>query len=76
MEFEGSLPCSQEPVIVPVLSQLNPAYILPLYFCEIRFNILPSSPRLVVVSFLKVFLPTRLNVTAMHAVALLISPLI
>jgi hypothetical protein len=76
MELEGSLPCSQEPAIIPVLSQMNPVHTLPLYFCKISFNILPSSPRLVVVTLLKVSSPKRLNFAAMHATTLLISPLI
>jgi hypothetical protein len=41
MELEGSLPCSQEnPLLVPVLSQLELVHITPSYLSEIRFNII------------------------------------
>jgi hypothetical protein len=39
MTYEGSLPCLQEPAIEPVLSQINPVRILPLFFFKMNFNI-------------------------------------
>ena len=45
MEPEGSLPHSQVPVPVPILSQLDPFHTLTSYFLKIHFNIiLPSTP--------------------------------
>jgi hypothetical protein len=35
MESEGLLPCSQNPPLFPILSQMNPVYILPSYFFKI-----------------------------------------
>jgi hypothetical protein len=40
MELEGvSLSCSQEPPLIPVLSQMNPVHIVTLYSSKILFNI-------------------------------------
>jgi hypothetical protein len=39
MQPVGSLPCSQEPSTVPVLSQMNPNYTIPSYLSNIHFNI-------------------------------------
>jgi hypothetical protein len=39
MEPEGSLPCSQQPPLVPILSQINPIHIMPSYLSKIHFNI-------------------------------------
>jgi hypothetical protein len=40
MEPEGSLPHSQEPAIVPVLSQINPVHAHLSYFLNIYFDII------------------------------------
>jgi hypothetical protein len=35
------------PPVVPILSQMNPVYTVPLYLFEIRYNtLLPSTPKL------------------------------
>jgi hypothetical protein len=39
MEPEGSLPCSQDPPLVPILSQINPIHTIPSYLSKIHFNI-------------------------------------
>jgi hypothetical protein len=39
MEPEGPLPCSQEPLLVPILSQINPIHPIPSYLSKIHFNI-------------------------------------
>jgi hypothetical protein len=39
MEPEGSLPCSQDPQLVPILSQINPIHAMPSYLSKIHFNI-------------------------------------
>jgi hypothetical protein len=38
MEPEGSLSCSQEPPLVPILSQINPIHTIPSYLSKIQFN--------------------------------------
>jgi hypothetical protein len=45
METKGSLPSSQEPPLVPILSQIIPVHTTPSYFSKIHFNIthLPTS---------------------------------
>jgi hypothetical protein len=40
MEPEGSLPCSQQPPLVPVLSQMNLLHTTPSHFLKIHFNII------------------------------------
>jgi hypothetical protein len=46
MEIEGSLPCSQKPAMVPILSQMHPVHTFPPYFPKIHFNIIfPSMPK-------------------------------
>jgi hypothetical protein len=43
MEPEGSLPCSQEPTLVPIMSQLNPFPTMQLYILTVHPNIdIPS----------------------------------
>jgi len=45
MEPEDSLPWSQSPPLVPILSQMNPVQTLPHYFPKIRSNIIfPTTP--------------------------------
>jgi hypothetical protein len=46
MEPECSLPCSQNPPLVSVLSQINPVHTTPSYLSKIHFNIIhkPSFP--------------------------------
>jgi hypothetical protein len=45
MEHEGSLPCSQNPPLVPTLSQMNQVHTFQLYFPTIYSSIiLPSMP--------------------------------
>jgi hypothetical protein len=39
MDPEGSLPCSQEPSTVPILSQINPVHTIPSYLSRIHLNI-------------------------------------
>jgi hypothetical protein len=39
MEPEGSSPCSQEPSLVPILSQINPIHTIPSYLSQIHFHI-------------------------------------
>jgi len=41
MEPEGLLLCSQEPVLVPVLSQINPIHTFLPYISMIHHNIIP-----------------------------------
>jgi hypothetical protein len=36
IEFMGSLPCSQNPSLIPILSQMNPGHTLPSYLCNIN----------------------------------------
>jgi hypothetical protein len=43
MEPGGSLPCSQEPAIVSILSQMNSVHIVTTYFFKIHVYINPSS---------------------------------
>jgi len=46
METKFSLPCSQEPTLVHVLSQMNVIHILAHYLINSQFNItLPSTSR-------------------------------
>jgi hypothetical protein len=45
MEPEGSLPCSQDPPLVPVLSQIRRSHTTPSYLSKIHFNII-LPPRL------------------------------
>jgi hypothetical protein len=40
MEAEGSLPCLKEPLLLPILSQINLVCITPYYFPKVRFNII------------------------------------
>jgi len=40
MESKGSLRWSQEPLLAPVPTQINPAHALSLYFIKINFNII------------------------------------
>jgi hypothetical protein len=40
METEGSLPCSQTPPLVPILSQMHPIHTFPHYFPNIDSNIM------------------------------------
>jgi hypothetical protein len=39
MESEGSLPCSESPPLVPILSQINSIHTIPSYLSKIHFNI-------------------------------------
>jgi len=45
----GSSPCSQEPPLIPILSQMNPVHNFTLCFFKnnllFKINILPSMPR-------------------------------
>jgi hypothetical protein len=45
MEPEVSLPCSQDPPLVPILSHMNPINALPTYLFKIRSNVIPSAHR-------------------------------
>jgi hypothetical protein len=42
IELEGSLPCSQEPPLVPILGQIDPIHIIPFCTSKIHFNIVHS----------------------------------
>jgi hypothetical protein len=39
MEPGGSIPCSQKPSLVPILSQINQIHTIPSYLSKIDFNI-------------------------------------
>jgi hypothetical protein len=43
METEGSLSCSEELVLVHILSQMHPVYIFPPYFLKVHSKIIFSS---------------------------------
>jgi hypothetical protein len=56
MEPDCSLPYSQEPPVVPIMSQINPVHAIQSYFSKFRFNIiLPPTSRYSYVRF-EVFL--------------------
>jgi hypothetical protein len=38
MEPEGSIPCSQSPPLIPILSHINPIHSMPSYLSKIHFN--------------------------------------
>jgi len=40
MEPEGSLPCSQDPLLIPILSQMPPVHTFPPYLPKIHSNII------------------------------------
>jgi len=42
---EGSLPCSQQRAIDPMLTQMHSVYNVPPYFRKVHSNIFPSTPR-------------------------------
>jgi hypothetical protein len=61
METESSLPYSEEPALVSILTQMNAAHTLPSYLFKVQFNILfPPKPYVfLVISFFQVSLPKR-----------------
>jgi hypothetical protein len=58
METEGSLPCSQEPPLAPILSQIDPVHTITSYLCKIHFNIVhpPTSWLISCMKFHNLFL--------------------
>jgi len=58
VDTESSLPCIQQPTLIPILSQVRQMHKFPPYFQIIHFNIVPIYIQVfLVVSSLQVFQP-------------------